>query len=76
MFGSKDGFIGPPIAACFILGILWPRLNGTGAISSLLTGFVLGAVRFVLEIMDRAGDGCAASASCPEHTQSPHQVQS
>src|SRR5436190_10882359 len=54
---SVQGYISPPIAACFILGILWPRLNAQGAISSLLTGFVLGAVRFVLEIMDRAAGG-------------------
>ena len=54
---SVQAYISPPIAACFILGILWPRLNGTGAISSLLAGFVLGAVRFVLEITDRAGGG-------------------
>jgi solute:Na+ symporter, SSS family len=38
---------------CFIFGILWPRLNGTGALSSLLVGFVLGTVRFVLEILDK-----------------------
>ena len=45
----------PPIAACFVLGILWPRLNGAGAISSLLTGFVLGSVRFVAEIFSAKG---------------------
>jgi len=38
---------------CFIFGILWPRLNGQGAISSLLVGFVLGAVRFVFEVLDK-----------------------
>ena len=38
---SVQAYISPPIAACFVLGILWPRLNGQGAISSLLTGFVL-----------------------------------
>src|SRR6476660_6209959 len=54
---SVQAYISPPIASCFILGILWPRLNAQGAISSLLTGFVLGAVRFVLEIMDRAAGG-------------------
>src|SRR5690349_8904022 len=54
---SVQGYISPPIAACFILGILWPRLNAQGAISSLLSGFVLGSVRFVLEIMDRAAGG-------------------
>src|SRR5204863_3190162 len=54
---SVQAYISPPIASCFVLGILWTRLNGQGAISSLLTGFVLGAVRFVAEIMDRAADG-------------------
>src|ERR1041385_5675933 len=54
---SVQAYISPPIAACFILGILWPRLNAQGAISSLLSGFVLGSVRFVLEIMDRAAGG-------------------
>jgi SSS family solute:Na+ symporter len=52
---SVQAYISPPIAACFILGIIWPRLNAAGAISTLLTGFVLGAVRFVFEILDRAG---------------------
>jgi SSS family solute:Na+ symporter len=52
---SVQAYISPPIAACFVLGILWPRLNGAGAISSLLAGFVLGATRFILELVDRAG---------------------
>ena len=51
---SVQAYISPPIAACFIFGILWPRLNGSGAISSLLTGFGLGAVRFVFEILDKS----------------------
>lgn len=50
---SVQAYISPPIAACFIFGILWPRLNGQGAISSLLFGFVLGAVRFIFEVMDK-----------------------
>lgn len=54
---SVQGYISPPIAACFILGILWPRLNATGAITSLLVGFVMGAVRFVFELIDRARGG-------------------
>jgi solute:Na+ symporter, SSS family len=52
---SVQAYISPPISACFVLGILWPRLNGTGAISSLLTGFALGAVRFVTELMAARG---------------------
>lgn len=54
---SVQAYISPPIAACFILGILWPRLNGAGAITSLLTGFGLGAVRFIMELKDRAAGG-------------------
>src|SRR6266567_7322598 len=52
---SVQAYISPPIAVCFIFGILWPRLNGQGAISSLLTGFVLGAVRFIAELMGAQG---------------------
>src|SRR5581483_10927866 len=54
---SVQAYISPPIAACFVLGILWTRLNAAGAITSLLTGFVLGAVRFVLELVDRERGG-------------------
>ncbi len=50
---SVQAYISPPIAVCFIFGILWPRLNGQGAISSLLVGFVLGSVRFVYEVLDK-----------------------
>jgi solute:Na+ symporter, SSS family len=52
---SVQAYISPPIAVCFIFGILWPRLNGQGAISSLLVGFVLGAVRFIFEVLDKSG---------------------
>jgi solute:Na+ symporter, SSS family len=50
---SVQAYISPPIAVCFIFGILWPRLNGEGAISSLLVGFVMGAVRFIFEVLDK-----------------------
>jgi len=51
---SVQAYISPPIAECFVFGILWPRLNGQGAISSLLVGFVLGATRFVFEVLDKS----------------------
>ena len=54
---SVQAYISPPIASCFIFGILWPRLNGTGAFSSLLTGFGLGALRFCMELKDRSFGG-------------------
>lgn len=47
---SVQAYIAPPIAACFLLGLFFRRLNGTGAISALLSGFVLGALRLVLEL--------------------------
>src|SRR5277367_2021713 len=50
---SVQAYISPPIAVCFIFGIAWTRVHGQGAISSLLVGFVLGAVRFVFEVMDK-----------------------
>jgi solute:Na+ symporter, SSS family len=50
---SVQAYVSPPIAVCFIIGILWTRPNGAGAISSLLTGFVLGTARFVFEVLDK-----------------------
>src|ERR1041384_4217141 len=50
---SVQAYISPPIAVCFIFGILWPRMNGQGAITSLLAGFVLGAARFIFEVLDK-----------------------
>jgi SSS family solute:Na+ symporter len=47
---SVQAYIAPPIAACFLLGVLYPRLNGSGAVAALYTGFVLGAARLVLEL--------------------------
>src|SRR6184192_1447228 len=43
---AVQAYVSPPIAVCFIFGILWPRMNAKGAITSLMTGFVLGSVRF------------------------------
>lgn len=47
---SVQAYVSPPIAACFLLGILWRRVNGKGAVAALLTGLVLGAGRLILEI--------------------------
>lgn len=54
---SVQAYISPPIAACFILGILWPRLNGAGAISSLLVGLGMGATRFIMELKEKSAGG-------------------
>ena len=57
---AVQAYVSPPIAVCFIFGILWPRMNAKGAITSLMTGFVLGSVRFTLEVLDKSHHFSAA----------------
>ena len=45
-----QAYISPPIAAVFLLGILYKRLNAQGAIASLAVGFVIGFSRFIVEM--------------------------
>ena len=47
---SVQAYIAPPIAACFLLGVLMPRLNGAGAMAALVSGFAIGALRLGLEL--------------------------
>src|SRR5258705_9394503 len=54
---SVQAYIAPPIAACFLLGLFFRRLNGTGAMASLITGLVLGVLRLVLELTNKATGG-------------------
>ncbi len=49
---SVQAYIAPPIAACFLLGLFFRRLNGAGAIWSLWTGLVLGLLRLILELVN------------------------
>lgn len=52
---SVQAYISPPIAAVFLLGIFWKRLNGRGAIWALAGGGIIGAVRLVSELFYNAG---------------------
>ena len=47
---SVQGYISPPIAAVFLVGIAWRRVNASGAIASLIVGFVLGMARLIAEL--------------------------
>ena len=58
---SVQAYISPPIAAVFLLGLLWRRLNATGAMASLLTGFGLGMLRLLLELNKESLSGLAYS---------------
>src|SRR3954464_2542432 len=57
---SVQAYIAPPIAACFLLGLFYRRLNGTGAMASLVTGLVLGVLRLVLELTNKASSAVLA----------------
>ncbi|NVJ71631.1 MAG: sodium/solute symporter [Alphaproteobacteria bacterium] len=46
---SVQAYISPPIAAVFLLGVLWRRANAKGAFYSLIVGGLLGLVRLILE---------------------------
>jgi SSS family solute:Na+ symporter len=47
---SVQAYISPPIAAIFLIGVLSKRVNSQGAIAALITGFVLGIARLILEL--------------------------
>ena len=56
---SVQAYISPPIAAVFLIGVLWPRANARGALAALFTGLVLGFGRLVLELNRDSLSGAA-----------------
>ncbi len=47
---SIQAYLSPPIAAVFLLAVLWPRGNSIAAMTTLVAGAVIGIVRLVLEV--------------------------
>jgi SSS family solute:Na+ symporter len=47
---SVQSYLAPPIAAVFLLGVFSRRINGTGALTAMVSGFVIGMMRIVLEL--------------------------
>jgi SSS family solute:Na+ symporter len=47
---SIQAYLSPPIAAVFLLAILWPRGNSVAAMTTLVAGALVGVVRLVLEV--------------------------
>lgn len=47
------GYLTPPIAALFLLGVFWKRCNEKGAFWGGMTGFTLGALRLILAFIYR-----------------------
>ena len=46
-----QSYIAPPITAIFLLGIFYKRINGQGAFVTLIVGFIVAALRIVLELV-------------------------
>jgi len=46
-----QAYIAPPITAVFLLGIFYKRINAHGAFVTLVAGFVIAALRIILELM-------------------------
>lgn len=57
---SVQAYISPPIAAVFLIGVLWSKANSRGAIAALTIGFVLGIARLLLEMNKDNLDGFLA----------------
>ena len=47
---SVQAYIAPPIAAIFLMGVTWKKINAKGAVAALYAGFVLGIGRLTLEL--------------------------
>lgn len=45
-----QSYIAPPITAVFLLGIFYKRINADGAFVTLVVGFIVGALRIILEL--------------------------
>ncbi|MEH6679051.1 MAG: sodium:solute symporter [Sediminicola sp.] len=46
-----QSYIAPPITAVFLMGIFYKRINAQGAFVTLIVGFVVGALRIILELV-------------------------
>ena len=44
-----QGYLAPPITAVFLLGLFWKKTNSTGAFVGLISGFVMGFSKLLIE---------------------------
>lgn len=47
---SVQSYLAPPIAAVFLLGVFFKRINGKGAFTGMVAGFIIGLVKLTLEL--------------------------
>ncbi|MBC7948448.1 MAG: sodium/solute symporter [Chitinophagaceae bacterium] len=48
---SVQSYLAPPIAAVFLLGVFFKRLNGKGAYAAMVIGFILGILKLTLQML-------------------------
>jgi solute:Na+ symporter, SSS family len=54
---SVQSYLAPPIAAVFLLGVFFKRLNGSGAFAAMVIGFIIGLVKLALELFQTSLTG-------------------
>ncbi len=47
---SVQAYLAPPMTAVFFLGVFWKRVNGKGAVATLLLGFALGLAKLGCQV--------------------------
>ncbi|EHB06770.1 Low affinity sodium-glucose cotransporter [Heterocephalus glaber] len=58
-------YLGPPIAAVFLLAIFCKRVNEQGAFWGLMIGLIMGLIRMIPELVYGTGT-CLAPTNCPQ----------
>jgi len=48
-------YLAPPITAVFLLGVFWKRINGTGAVTGMIAGFVMGMTKLTVQALVGGG---------------------
>uniref|UniRef100_G3TNS8 Sodium/glucose cotransporter 1 n=1 Tax=Loxodonta africana TaxID=9785 RepID=G3TNS8_LOXAF len=61
---SITSYLGPPIAAVFLLAIFCKRVNEPGAFWGLILGFLIGLARMITEFSYGTGS-CTQPSNCP-----------
>ena len=62
---SVQAYIAPPIFAVFFLGVFLKRINSYGCMCGLVTGFCLGMLRMVMELIARSVEAGGTFAQVP-----------
>jgi len=52
-----QAYLGPPIFVVFFFGVFFKRLNAKGALAALITGFVMGLFRLVIDTLAKMVPG-------------------